>query len=67
MTYTEAIERINRDHSLIFTAKDDEDTLMIWGDDDGFYVFLVQGLVDVGTPWRVFELDWKEGHWKEGM
>lgn len=60
MKYTEALEHINCDRGVVFTAEYDDDTLQLWGDEDGFYVFLLQGLIDVGNPWIVFELDWQE-------
>lgn len=60
MKYTEALERINHDRSLVFNAEDEISSLQLWGDGDGFYVFSLQGLFDAGNPWIVFELDWKE-------
>lgn len=61
MKFTEALERVSKDHEIYFEAQDkDLDDYQLWGDEDGAYVFLLQGLVNIGIPWFVFELDWKE-------
>lgn len=60
MKYLEVIEKIRRDNTIHFEATRFGYLLQLWGDESGCYVFDVQCLVDIGTPWFVFDLDWKE-------
>lgn len=61
MKFTEALEHLSINRESYFEAQDsDFNDYQLWGDEDGAYVFLLQGLVDIGIPWFAFELDWKE-------
>lgn len=60
MKFTEVLERLSKDPGLVFNADDEGFPLQLWGDEDGYYVFLLEGLYDVGIPKQVFDLDWKE-------
>lgn len=60
MKYMQALEKIKDDHSLVFEAEEDGFEYELCADGNGFHAILLQGLIDIGNPWFLFELDWKE-------
>lgn len=61
MKLTEALERMTENHNRVFNADYDGSPLQLWGDEDGCYVFALEGLFDAGMQWEFFKLDWVEG------
>lgn len=60
MKFTAAIDLFRENRKLIFEAEEDGFNYQICGDVNGIYILLVQGLVDIGIPWFLFDLDWNE-------
>lgn len=60
MKLTEALERMTEDHKLVFNADYDGSPLELWGNKNGCYIFVLEGLFDAGMQWEFFSLDWKE-------
>ncbi len=61
MKFTEALERFYNDRSLSFTAQEEEGfKYLLRADGNGFFILLEQGLIDIGIPWFMFEMDWQE-------
>ena len=60
MKFTEALERMTEDHNRVFNAYYGDSPLQLSGNEDGCYVFALEGLFVVGMPWFVFNLEWTE-------